>query len=31
MENLDYRNKDIEKKYFKNMQNNQFFKIKMVF
>ena len=28
MENLDYKNKDIERKYLKNMQNNQFLKVK---
>ena len=28
MQNLDYKNKNIERKYFKNMQNNQFLKVK---
>ena len=27
MENLDYKNKDIERKYLKNMQNNHFYVI----
>ena len=28
MQNLDYKNKNIERKYLENMQNNQFLKIK---
>ena len=28
MENLDYKNKNIEKKYLENMQNNQLLKVK---
>ena len=27
MENLDYKNENIEKKYLENMQNNQFLKV----
>ena len=28
MENQDYKNENIERKYLKNMQNNQFSKVK---
>ena len=28
MGNLDYKNENIERKHFKNMQNNQFLKVK---
>ena len=28
MENLGYKNKNIERKYLKNMQNNQFLRVK---
>ena len=28
MENLDYKNKDVERTYLKNMQNNQLLKVK---
>ena len=28
MENLDYKNENIERKYLENMQNNQFLKVK---
>ena len=28
MENLDYKNENVERKYFKNIQNNQFLKVK---
>ena len=28
MENLDYKNENIETKYLENMQNNQFLKVK---
>ena len=31
MENLDYKNEDIERKYIKNMQNKQFLMVKIVF
>ena len=31
MENLGYKNKNIEKKYIKNMQNNQVLKVKNSF
>ena len=27
MENLDYKNENIERKYLENMQNNQFLKV----
>ena len=30
MENLNYKNKNIKKKYFKNMQKNQFLKVKNI-
>ena len=30
MENLDYKNKDIERKYLKNMQNNHFYVISLI-
>ena len=28
MENLDYKNENVERKYLKNIQNNQFLKVK---
>ena len=28
IEKIDYKNENIEKKYFKNMKNNQFLKVK---
>ena len=31
MENLDYKNEDIERKYIKNMQNKQLLMVKIVF
>ena len=31
MENLDYKNEDIEIKYIKNMQNKQLLMVKIVF
>ena len=31
MENLDYKNENIERKYLEHMQNNQFLKVKIVY
>ena len=31
MENLYYKNENTEKKYLKNMQNNQFLEVKILF